>query len=371
MAYYARDDFFNNPELIERTGEILKGRLTLDWMELDVEKVRCRPSHPDRGLTFDDTNVGSYGWDRIPDKIRHNYSMAPRGAVLPPGLPHLGYDINRKSEVWSENAPALYEESKSRHWVPSREVPWQALEGSGSSGEMNREEMERGLAQIYTDLTTMATAIGDVPSKWVWHINHELVELKSWHCAQMFDAAQLADVFRKRAIAGGTGLGHDQAPLEELLKGVLDSGTYPCASAATFVLLSGLARIVLRHVGAVSTNDADQTIVQFGVQDLSRFLSYGSGHMRYLLSVRPHEAPAIASHVDEVENMAVGLLGAPIFFSSLALVTGGSRKKAANAIPRVVALYRAFAEEHLGRRQAVGLGTEGSPLAAFLSNLDG
>jgi hypothetical protein len=292
--------------------------------------------------------------------------MAPRGAVLPPGLPHLGYDINRKSEVWSENAPALYEESKSRHWIPSREVPWQALEGRDRS-----EEMERGLAQLYTDLTTMATAIGDVPSRWVWHINHELVELKSWQCAQMFDAAQLADAFRKRAIAGGAGLGHDQSPLEELLKGVLDSGTYPCASAAAFLLLSGLARIVLRHVGAVSTNEADQTIVRFGVQDLSRFLAYGSAHMRYLLSVRPHEAAAIASHLDEIENMAAGLLGAPIFFSSLALVTGGSREKAADAIPRVVALYGAFVEEHLARRAAAGLGTEGSPLGAFLSNLGG
>jgi hypothetical protein len=93
--------------------------------------------------------------------------------------------------------------------------------------------------------------------------------------------------------------------------------------------------------------------------------------MRYLLSVRPHEAPAIASHLDEVENMAVGLLGAPIFFSCLALVTGGSRAKAGDAIPRVVALYRAFVEEHLSRRHAAGLGTEGSPLASFLSNLEG
>ena len=365
MGYYARDDFFNNPEILQRSVEILKGTLTLDWMKLGVEQVRCRPSDPRRGLTFEDTNRGSYSWDDIPEKIRHNYSMAPRGAVLPPGLPHLGYDINRKSEVWSENAPSLYEESKARHWIPSREVPWEAVEQLGHS-----EEFERGLAQLYTDLTSMATALGDIPSKWVWRVNQEMVEFKMWQCAQMFDAAQLADVFRKRAIAGGTGLGRDHAPLGELLKSVFDSGTYPCASASAYLLLCGLMQILLRHLGAVSPNAADQTIATRGVQDVSRSLAYGIGHMRYLLSVRPHEATAIRDHLDEVENAAVGLLSAPLFVSTLALVTAGNREAAASALPRVTALYRRFAEEHAERRLAAGIPSEAGPLQGFVEALE-
>jgi hypothetical protein len=365
MGYYARDDFFNNPEILERSVEILKGTVTLDWMRLDIEEAKCRPSDARRGLTFADTNVGSYGWDQIPEKIRHNYSMAPRGAVLPPGLPHLGYDINRKSEVWSENAPALYEESKARHWIPTREVPWHAVE------ELDHpEEFERALAQLYTDLTSMATILGDIPSKWVWRINQELVELKMWQCAQMFDAAQLADVFRKRAIAGGTGLGHDHAPLGELLKSVFDAGNYPCASASANLLLCGLMQTLLRHLGAVSANAADQTIARFGVQDVSRSIAYGIGHMRYLLGKRPHEATSIRDHLDEVENAAVGLLGSPIFLSALALITAGSRSAAGAAVPRVTALYRRFADEHAARRRAAGIASEASPLEAFVRELE-
>jgi hypothetical protein len=365
MAYYARDDFFNNPEILERSVQILKGNLTLDWMKLDVERPKCKPSDARRGLTFEDTNVGSYSWEEIPEKIRHNYSMAPRGAVQPPGLPHLGYDINRKSEVWSDNAPALYEESKARHWVPSREVPWDSVEKVDHS-----DEFERGLAQLYTDLTCMATVLGDVPSKWVWRINQELVELKMWQCTQMFDAAQLADLFRKRAIAGGTGLGHDHAPLGELLKSVFDAGNYPCASVSAHLLLCGLVQILLRHLGAVSTNAADQTIARFGVQDVSRSLAYGIGHMRYLLEQRPHEAIGIASHLDEVENALVGLLAAPIFISTLALITAGSRNEAGAAVPQVTALYRRFADEHAERRRAAGIASESSPLEAFVRELE-
>ncbi|MEN8158986.1 MAG: hypothetical protein ABFS41_02825, partial [Myxococcota bacterium] len=278
---------------------------------------------------------------------------------------HLGYDINRKSEVWSPNAPALYEESKSRHWIPTREVPWEAVETPG-----HPEEVERALAQLYTDLTCMATILGDVPSKWVWRINQEIVELKMWQCAQMFDAAQLADVFRKRAIAGGTGLGRDHAPLGELLKSVFDAGTYPCASVSAHLLLCGLMQVLLRHVGAVSANAADQTITRFGVQDVSRSLAYGIEHMRYLLEKRPHEAESIRGHLDEVENAAIGLLAGPVFISALALITAGSRAKAGAAVPRVVALYRRFADEHGARRRAAGIASEASPLETFVRELE-
>ncbi|MBJ19199.1 MAG: hypothetical protein GY910_25440 [bacterium] len=365
MGYYARDDFFNNPEILQRSIEILKGTLTLDWMDLDVKEAKCRPSNARRGLTFDDTNITGYGWNEIPEKIRHNYSMAPRGAHLPPGLPHLGYDINRKSEVWSDNAPALYEESKSRHWIPSREVPWDAVEELGHS-----EEFERGLAQLYTDLTCMATLLGDIPSKWVWHINQELVELKMWQCTQMFDAAQMADVFRKRAIAGGTGLGRDHVSLGELLKSVFDAGNYPCASASAHLLLCGLMQVLLRHMGALSRNAADQTIARFAVQDVSRSLAYGIGHIQYLLGQRPHEATSLRDHLDEVESALVGLLAAPIFISTLALITAGSRSEAGNAVPAVTALYRCLADEHGARRRAAGIESESSPLEAFVQEME-
>jgi hypothetical protein len=364
MAYYARNDFFNSPELVERSVEVLRGNLSLDWAEVPTERVRCRPSQGERGLTYDDTNVGSYGWDAIPEKIRHNFSMAPRGAFMPPGLPNLGYDINRKSEVWSPNCAALYEEAKSRHWTPTLLVPWSSLEELDHSADR-----ERGLAQLYTDLTSMATILGDVPSKWVWRINHELMELKSWQCAQMMDAARLADVFRKRAIAGGAGLGHDHAALEEFLKGVFDSGTYPGASVAANLALAGLMQIVLRHIGGASRNAADQVIVRFALQDVSRFLAYGVAHIRYLLAERSHERINLAGHLDGVENLMVGLLGAPIFFSALCVADAGDRALARAAVPRTERLYQALADEHLARREACGIGAEESPVGAFIREL--
>jgi hypothetical protein len=365
MAYYAREDFMNDPVFIARSVEVLKGNLSLDWMALEIEKVRCQPSHPDRGLTYDDTNVGSYGWDVIPERIRHNFSMAPRGCVMPPGLPSLGYDINRKSEVWSDDCARLYEESKSRLWNTALDLPWAELELAAADADA-----ELATAQLYTDLCTMATVLGDIPSKWVWRINHEMIELKSWLCAQMFDAARLADAFRKRAIAGGTGLGHDHAAVEELVKGVLDSGTFPCASVCANLTLAGLMQLVLRQIGASSHRLVDQTLVAFALQDVSRFLAYGSSQARYLLAARPHERTALAGHLDGFENLIIGWLGSPLVYASLAVVRAGGRAGAAAEAGGVVRLYRAFALEHAARRDRAGLlGEAASPLAKFADEL--
>ncbi len=365
MGYYARDDFFNDPELIARSVEVLRGNLKLDWMALETEKVRCRPSHPDRGLTYDDTNVGGYGWERIPEQIRHNFSMAPRGCIMPPGLPSLGYDINRKSEVWSDDCARLYEESKSRIWNSALDVPWAELERAGGD-----RDAELATAQLYTDLCTMATVLGDIPSKWVWRINHELLELKSWLCAQMYDAARLADAFRKRAIAGGAGLGRDHAAVEELVKGAFDSGTFPCASLCANLTLAGLMQVLLRQIGASARSTADQTLVALSLQDVSRFIAYGTSQARYLLGQRPHERASLAGHLDGFENMVIGYLGSPLAYSALAVVAGGSRAGAAKAAPRVARLYAAFGTEHAARRRRTGVVSEAqSPLARFVDGL--
>ena len=131
----------------------MEGNLDLDWMTRVGERASFRPSNPARGLTLDDINGGGYAPDRIPEIVRHNFSMAPRGALLPPGLPSLGYQVNRKSDVWSDLAPALFEEAKTRRWAPARDVPWSALDGRDRSSPR-----EAAMRQLSTDLVAIGLA---------------------------------------------------------------------------------------------------------------------------------------------------------------------------------------------------------------------
>ena len=135
-------------------------------------------------------------------------------------------------------------------------------------------------------------------------------------------------------------------------------------------MLCGLAQLLLRQIGASSRNPADQTIATFAMQDVSRSLAYGIGHIRSLLRIRPHEEQSLVGHLHEIEGLLIGLLGSPLSFSALTLLVGGSRGAAADAAPEVVRLYRVFADEHQARCAAAGLGSPQSPLSAFVRELE-
>jgi hypothetical protein len=53
--------------------------------------------------------------------------MAPRGSDIDPDVPDMGYTINDKAEVWSDNVLNLYEEAVSRQMSATRDIPWSEL----------------------------------------------------------------------------------------------------------------------------------------------------------------------------------------------------------------------------------------------------
>ena len=358
MAYVTPKDFSTDPEILGKVLRTLGGDLDLAWMANVGERLSARPSQATRGLTLDDINRGGYGPDRIPELVRHNFSMAPRGAILPPGLPSLGYRINRKSEVWSDLATVIYEEGKSRRWAPARDVPWSALDQSGLS---EREEL--AWRQLATTLCSIGLVAADVPARWVWLVNQEFHEVKYLLCLQMIDATRMAEAFRKRALYASGSLGTDFRELGELLKMVFESGTYPSASASMNLLLFSWVQALCRHLGWAARNAADAVLAGRAAQDATRFVAYGVDHVRSLLRVRPGERDALAGHLDLVENGLVGLLGAREVFEPLALLSGGPA--------RVADLYARTWREYRERCEVAGLGdrAEGSPIPHLLELL--
>jgi len=169
MAYYAEKDFFADDRLIELVTDILNGNLTLEWFEVETARLQAKPADPARGLTYQDCNLGPYGYDAIPELVRNRNSMASRGSVLVPKLPDLGYTINRKSDVWSDNVCALYEEAKSRRWAATGDVPWSELHADTDPLR------EAAVAQLSTLLEEVALVAAEAPARWVFVINQEFL----------------------------------------------------------------------------------------------------------------------------------------------------------------------------------------------------
>ena len=66
MAFYADKDYTEDQAVLDAMNAVMQGNLALHWFGANTEKVKCRPADPRRGLTYEDTNIGSYGYDRHP-----------------------------------------------------------------------------------------------------------------------------------------------------------------------------------------------------------------------------------------------------------------------------------------------------------------
>ncbi len=198
MAFYADKDYTVDETALAAAQRVMEGHLGLHWYEAKTERIAGRASDPRRGLTYQDLDVGSYGYTNIPEDVRTSQSMVSRGSEKVGKLPDMGYVVNRKSDVWSDNVAELYEEDKARRWVPATDIPWNELHAHPLA-----PELEMACAQLYTFLQECQIVSMDFPSKWVALINQDFLEQKSWMCAQMLDASRLFEVFRKRALYGG------------------------------------------------------------------------------------------------------------------------------------------------------------------------
>ena len=351
MAYYAEKDFFEDEQLIELVTGILEGKLTLEWYGVDTPRLRARPADPARGLTYQDCNLGPYGYDAIPEFVRDRYSMASRGSALVAKLPDLGYTINRRSDVWADNVPALYEEAKARRWAPAVDIPWGELDGG------NGTLREAATAQACTLLEEVALVAMEVPARWVASINQEFLELKSFLCAQMIDEARHVEACRKRALVTGHGLGRASVSAEQALKELLSAETYPEASLGTNLLLGSFVLSMYRALAALAETRADRLLGTLSMQDVARSVAYGVGQVRYQLTHQPAKAVALGDYLDRTEHLALGIAGSPEFLEPLILLAGGSRE------PKALACGSAFArrwftgalDEYLERCEAAGL----------------
>jgi len=352
VAFYADKDYTVDETVLQAAQKVMEGHLGLHWYEAKTERLAGRPSDPKRGLTYQDLNVGTYGYTNIPEDVRTSQSMVSRGSEKVGKLPDMGYVVNRKSDVWSDNVAELYEEVKARRWVPATDIPWTELHTKPLP-----HDLEMACAQLYTFLQECQIVSMDFPSKWVALINQDFLELKSWMCAQMLDASRLFEVFRKRALFGGAGLGRASATAEQGLKEWLWADQFPQGSVSINLSLAGFLLTLYRQVGAFAPTNVDRKIMRYAMQDAARQTAYGLGQLRYHLNHRPLEANAIEGYLDHTEHALLGLIGSPELLEPMIIICGGGLEKAQVDKGRIATakFIRLAVHEYMERIAAAGL----------------
>jgi len=334
-------------EYMERASQ---GRFDLGWLR-DVRSqwgVRAKPSRV--GLTLRDIAVGSYG--EVPDNPPLR-TMAPRGSDIPADVPDMGYTINRKAEVWSDNVMELYEEAVSRQWSATRDIPWSDLP------ELP-DDLEHAMCQLATVLSEVEMVAADFPAKWLWRINHDFVEAKMFLCTQVMDEARHTEVFRKRALANGGGLGRASAVVEQFLKLILDAETYDEGSALMHLLGEGIVLSLFRAGELLSPSPVEKKIFRLCMQDEARHVAYGTMHLRYRLERDPSMAPDFHAYLDKGEELISVLFTTPEVVEPTAILAAGGVKQAEELGLAAAEILRAqVIEEYLERCDRAGLSRRG------------
>jgi len=265
---------------------------TLNWLNAGTE-WGVRAPVGSRGLTLEAINVGSYG--SVPEHSTHA-TQRPRGAAPNSDTPSMGISIFDKAEVWSPIAGELYEEAIQRRWSPSTGIAWTDLP------ELE-PDLERAFCQLCTSLSERQLVANDVPAGWEHHIGYDFHEVKLYLATQIFDAARHVELFRKRALANGGGLGM-QSP-GNVARLIIDSQSFSEMSLLLHVMVSGQTALWLRVGEAYATNPVDQRIFRLSLQDVSRHIAFGVTHLRYLLQQRPECATELHRYLDKAEGMLV------------------------------------------------------------------
>jgi hypothetical protein len=279
--------------------------------------------------------------------------MVARGSDKSGKLPDMGYVVNRKSEVWSDNVSELYEETKARRWAPATDIAWGALGAKPLS-----ETLEIACAQLYTFLQECELVSLDFPSRWVALVNQDFIEQKSFMCGQMLDASRLLEVFRKRALYGGAGLKRANVNAEQGLKEWLWAETYPQGSLSINLALGGILLAIFRHVAAFAPSVTDRSIMRKAMQDSGRWVSYGTGCLRYHLEHQPGQRVALHEYLDESEHVMLGIIGSAEFLEPLIIISGGGLEKDQVRAGRIAVskLIKLMMREYFERLDYAGLG---------------
>jgi hypothetical protein len=323
-----------------------RGELDLGWLR-DVRSewgVRAKPSRV--GLTLSDIAIGSYG--EVPDEAPRR-TMAPRGSDIDADVPDMGYTINSKAEVWSDNVMSLYEEAVSRQWSATRDIPWSELP------ELD-PDIEHAMCQLCTVLSEVEMVAADFPAKWLWRINHDYVEAKMFLCTQVMDEARHTEVFRKRALANGGGLGKSKAVVEQFLKLILDADTYDEGSALMHLLGEGIVLSLFRAGEFLSPSPVEKKIFRLCMQDEARHVAYGTMHLRYRLARDPSLAADYHAYLDRGEEIISMLFTTPEVVEPTAILAAGGVKQAEELAMGAADVVRGgVVQEYLERCEHAGL----------------
>lgn len=253
----------------------------------------------------------------VPEEAATYLGFVPRGAVAQPGSPEFPYRLNRKTDVWAENLPDLYEQAKAQQWNASTDIAWGELPALP-------EALERAVCQLMTFLAENEYAALYVPAKFLPRINAQFIEPVMFLATIINDEARHIEAFTKRALANGGGLQYSAALTEWSLHGLFVQEDYFRSSFLLHVLGEGTFLDLLDFIERHAPDPVTADVVRRARLDEGRHVAYGIAHVRDVLREDATKADELVAAAEERSESLAATSGAnPHVMEALAVLAAG------------------------------------------------
>src|SRR5690606_11595271 len=95
--------------------------------------------------------------DALASTVPADWGLAPRGAAIEPGGPTPSFRLDRRDELWTDRATALYRQAAAAQWDPDAAIDWDARID-------NAPAVEAAVVQVMTFLVENEEAALVVPA---------------------------------------------------------------------------------------------------------------------------------------------------------------------------------------------------------------
>jgi TusA-related sulfurtransferase len=290
----------------------------------------------------------------VRDEAPAGGALAPRGAVVETGAPLVEFSVRRRSDVWADSLAELYEQATAGQWSGARDIPWGEL-------AVGAEEVERATCQLMTFLAENEYAALYVPARFLGQVHPHYTEAALFMATVLADEARHIEVFTKRALANGGGLGVAAASTQLSLASLFEPVDFSTASFLLSVLGEGTFLDLLMFLETHAPDGATREICRRARIDEARHVRFGIAHARLALE---SQAGAVRRFIAAVEARAdflksVSGVGA-LVEESLIVYAGGALSPSAlrDGVRRVAGLYETMHANRVRRLQAAGFGVD-------------
>ena len=261
----------------------------------------------------------------IAEQAQACWGLAARGATVEAGSPAMHFRLNKKNEVWADNAADLYTQAVAAQWNPDVAIDWQAPFDLP-------DIVEDAVVQVMTYMIENEQAALVVPARFLGQVHPHFREVQALLAIQVADEARHIEVFTRRLRMKGREPALSTAGGQTSLKTLLDEPDFSVAQFMLSVLGEGTFVSLLNFLHAHAPDPVTRQLARLAARDEARHVAFGMAHLMQRLEQQP-QLRATLGHAVQSRNDALSATSGlnEEVFDALILLAAGELTPAAIA----------------------------------------